>query len=230
MRSQVPSENSNTRVDSGIHLSGKDLMQFLKKQDCPPDESFSIKIRNTPPVRLRMVSTINPKEDDIINLSEWRNRYVRSFLTEFEATPQRTRTWITQAVAQDLSRILFMIEEPGLPPLGYIGLAFIDYDRQTAEADSVVRGNTGHPGTMARALQTLIEWSQDSLGIKKIGVRVLSDNPALAFYEKFGFREVERVPLQREASPVFVSWKEVIGKVDPRAEIRWLVHMELPSI
>ena len=226
----MPSENSNLGVDTGINLFGKELMQFLKKQDCPPEESFSMKIRNVPQVRLRMVSTIHPKEDDIIYLSEWRNRYVHSFLTEFEATAQRTRKWITQVIAQDFSRILFMIEEPGLPPLGYIGLAFIDYDRQIAEADSVVRGNTGHPGIMTLALQTLIEWSQAYLGIKKIGVRVLSDNPALAFYEKFGFREVKRIPLQREASPGFISWKEVIGKIDPTTEIRWLVHMELPAI
>jgi RimJ/RimL family protein N-acetyltransferase len=226
----VPSGNSRSDFDPGDRLFGRKLMQFLKKQDCPPDESFSMKIRNAPEVRLRMISTSNPKEDDMIYLSEWRNRYVRSFLTEFHATPQRTRTWVTRAVAQDLSRILFMIEEPGRPPLGYIGLAFIDYDRHVAEADSVVRGNSGHPGIMTKALQTLIEWAQADLGIKKIGVRVLSDNPAVAFYEKFGFRDVKRTPLQREVSPGFVIWKEAIGEKDNTSGIRWLVHMELPSI
>ena len=204
-------------------------MQFLKQQDCPPEESFALKVLNAPEVRLRMISTSNPKEGDVIWLSEWRNRHVRSFLTEFNATPQRTQEWLTKVVAHDISRILFMIEELGQHPLGYIGMAFIDYGRHVAEADSVVRGNTGHPGIMTLALQTLIEWARACLGIKKFGVRVLNDNPAVAFYEKFGFREVKRTPLQCEISPGFVAWKEVIGKLDSKAEIRWLLHMELPS-
>jgi ribosomal protein S18 acetylase RimI-like enzyme len=53
-------------------------------------------------------------------------------------------------------------------------------------------------------------------------VRVRSDNPALAFYEKAGFCETQRVPLRGVESPGMMAWVE-----DPTvAETKLsLVHM-----
>jgi RimJ/RimL family protein N-acetyltransferase len=206
-------------------LKGRSLMAYLKK-NCYPDQPYSIPLQNALGIHLRMVSTINPLEEDVIKLTNWRNQNVHSFLTEFEATPQRTRNWLTQLVANDMSRTLFMVEEVGYIPIGYIGLAFIDYSTQSAEADSVVRGTPNHPGIMSKALTTLINWANIKLEVKQIGVRVLADNPAIAFYQKFGFQEVRREALKLERSSDMVAWKPA-GMDGDGENIRWLIHMEL---
>ena len=99
---------------------------------------------------------------------------------------------------------------------GYIGLAFIDWDKSAGEADSVVRGARAEPGLMTEVLRTLLTWARGQLGLETIGVRVRSDNPALTFYEKFGFREIERVPLVRSERDNMIVWSEDPG---PRAGI-----------
>jgi len=222
----VAFENSIQNPEASVpgNLRGAMLMAFLKKS-CQADRAFILSFPKMPKLRLRMVSVINPLEEDVIRLTNWRNRNVHSFLTEFEATPTRTRDWLTQIVANDISRILFMIEETGCLPMGYIGLASIDYFSHSAEADAVVRGEPDHPGAMSEALRTLISWSYESLGMERIGVRVLADNPAIAFYKKFGFHEIRKEALKFEKSLDMAEWKP-IKNGESEENIRWLIHME----
>ena len=145
---------------------------------------------------------------DLSALTEWRNRFVSSFLSEFQADEQRTERWLVQSVGPDDTRILFMVEDPARRTIGYIGLAFIDWDAGRAEADAVVRGAEAPPGLFARALATMWSWGRNALGLSTLGVRVRSDNAALAFYYKAGFRETRRVPLRREERPDEVRWVE----------------------
>ena len=136
-------------------------------------------------------------ELDVASLTSWRNRHVSSFLTEFNATDVQTRRWLTQQVGPDDSRILFMLDDAERKTIGYMGLAFIDWAAGTAEADAVVRGIDAPRGLMSQALRTLLSWAQGQLAFNRIGVRVRSDNPALGFYEKLGFKETHRVSLRR---------------------------------
>ena len=76
---------------------------------------------------------------DTARLTEWRNRFVRAFLTEFEATEERTSHWLKESVAPDETRILFMLDLPDGGTVGYLGLAFIDWESGRGEADAVVR-------------------------------------------------------------------------------------------
>jgi len=159
---------------------------------------------------------------DAALLTEWRNQFVTAFLTEFEATEERTLHWLMQTVAQDETRILFMLDLPDGKPVGYLGLAFIDWEAGRGEADAVVRGAEVPRGLMAAALRTALDWASGPLGLKELGVRVRSDNSALAFYEKVGFREIKRVPMQRVESPGMVAWVENSTAVDAKLS---LVHM-----
>lgn len=204
-------------------LRGQPLLDHIKTTAGDP---YKIPVPNFPGVFLRVISTSHPEAADVDRLSVWRNQNVRSFLTEFDATPARTLRWLTSSVAQDSSRILFMIDEEGQPPLGYIGLAFIDWKQSFAEADSVVRGREGRSGVMSGALQTLIGWGRESLGLSAFGVRVLAENPANSFYSRFGFRERTRIGLRCERSPGLVAWKEV-GAGDAGND-RSLIVYDLP--
>jgi len=206
-------------------VQGRALLDHVKAGEPP---GYRVPVPGFLGVSLRAVSTSEPAPADVAYLTEWRNQNVKSFLTEFEATPARTRGWLTSAVARDSSRILFMIEEDGKPPLGYIGLAFIDWEAGVGEADSVVRGRHGRSGVMSAALRALLAWARRELGLVAFRVRVLADNPANEFYRKFGFKERTRVALSREQSPGFVAWREV--GADAAGDGRALVHYDLPDL
>jgi RimJ/RimL family protein N-acetyltransferase len=209
-------------------MKGRDLLNSVKAaasgQPC-------LGIPVGKPVRafLRPVITDGADEasEDVYRLSIWRNKFVTAFLTEFEATPERTAKWLREAIAKDDSRILFMVDDLEGNTFGYIGLAFIDWAKSAGEADSVVRGEWAAPGLMTEVLRTLLAWARGQLGLETIGVRVRSDNPALTFYEKFGFRETERVPLVRSERDNITVWSEDRGNTSISSEAPHLVHMTL---
>jgi RimJ/RimL family protein N-acetyltransferase len=153
-------------------------------------------------------------------LTEWRNRFARAFLTEFIADDERTRRWLSDVVEPDDTRILFMVEDLDSRPVGHMGLAFIDWRRGRAEADAVVRGVDAPRGLFTQALDAMWHWARSALGLTTLGVRVRSDNDAIAFYDRAGFRELRRVPLRRDGT----AWVEDPSLDDPELEI---VHMEL---
>ena len=171
---------------------------------------------------LRPVATradrLNPA--DVAALTAWRNRHVTSFLTEFEATEERTARWLVEAVGPRDGKILFMVDDPAGEPFGYMGLDFMDWGERTGEADAVVRGRPAPPGTMGRALAALLGWAERALELKTLGVRVRSDNPACGFYAHIGFAERARVPLRRVEEGPLVRYVE-----DPTGGPVSLVHM-----
>jgi RimJ/RimL family protein N-acetyltransferase len=164
---------------------------------------------------LRPVATAAGRVDagDVHVLTDWRNRFVSSFLTEFVATEPRTEQWLTEVVGPDPTRILFMLDDALGATVGYLGLAFIDWDNLTGEADAIVRGADTAPGVMARAMFTLLDWAREQLGLKSVGARVRSDNPALRFFLKFA-TETKRVPLRAVQEPDMIRWIEDETLVD----------------
>lgn len=153
---------------------------------------------------LRPVATAN----DVRVLTEWRNRFVSSFLTEFESTEARTEQWLREVVGPDTTRFLFMLDDVSGRTIGYLGLAFIDWQERTGEADAIVRGVDELPGIMTKALLALLRWAHRDLGLTKaLNVRVRSDNPAVDFYLKLG-TETRRVPLREIKEPGMTRWVE----------------------
>lgn len=141
-------------------------------------------------------------------LSAWRNRFVKSFLTEFDANEARTANWLSAAVAKDDGKILFMVDGLDGQPIGHVGLGFIDWETGYVEADAIVRGGAARKGLMTLALRALLHWARHGLGLHQAWVRVRSDNPALAFYEKAGFSEVKRVALACTSEDGQINWHE----------------------
>jgi RimJ/RimL family protein N-acetyltransferase len=155
-------------------------------------------------------------------LTDWRNRFIRSFLTEFTATAERTARWLTEIVGPTPSQILFMVDDADGRTFGYMGLACIDWERGTFEVDAIVRGAEAPRGLMSEALRTLIVWAQGQLQLGEARVRVLSDNTALTFYQKLGFREIRRVSLRRVEEPGMVRWVEDEGAADASRSLIYL--------
>lgn len=211
-------------------MKGRDLLNSVKAAACG-QPCLGIPVGNPVRAFLRPVITYGADEasEDVYRLSVWRNKFVTAFLTEFEATPERTARWLREAIAKDDSRILFMVDDLEGNTFGYIGLAFIDWEKNAGEADSVVRGAHSEPGLMTEVLRTLLTWARGQLGLETIGVRVRSDNPALTFYKKFGFKELERIPLVRSDKDNMIVWSEDRGNTSVSPEEPHLVHMTLPG-
>lgn len=190
--------------------AGQTYLQRVKAAAGLPESFGSIPVGDPRICTLRPVATCQERlnASDVECLTEWRNRFVTSFLTEFIATGARTENWLLQTVGPDDTRALFMVDDLSGRSFGYMGIAFIDWTRKYGEADAVVRGGEAPPGVMSRALIMLLEWARTQLGLQEIGVRVRSDNPALEFYRKLGFREQHRVSMRRTVHPDRIVWSE----------------------
>ena len=187
---------------------GRALLRAIKAAALPRGAGvLSIPVGQPVAALLRPVATRSDAIDtaDVHVLSQWRNRFVQSFLTEFEANDERTKHWLTSMVGPDDSRILFMVDDAQSgETIGYMGLAYINWAERSGEADAIVRGAEAAPGLMKRALLTLLRWARQQLGLQRLGVRVRSDNAAIEFYRKLGFEETRRVPLRRTGGPDIV--------------------------
>jgi hypothetical protein len=204
------------------------LLTSIKLAAGRPGPQLCLPVGSPPTAWLRPVATQNDRLNakDIECLTQWRNRFVTAFLTEFTATEHQTARWLTGSVGSDNTRILFMVDSAEGVTFAYLGLAFIDWQERSGEADSVVRGGPAPSGTMTGAMKTLVGWARGQLGLKTIQVRVRSDNPALAFYAKLGFQEIRRVPLRSSKAPGKIVWVED-SSISP--ETVSLVHMRLPD-
>ncbi|MFZ6799879.1 GNAT family N-acetyltransferase [Undibacterium sp. Di24W] len=189
---------------------GRALLRVIKASAACNQLSLVLPVDSPVRAYLRPIATAEGQldETDLVLLSDWRNKYVKSFLTEFHANPARTAEWLTKFVHQNDGKILFMLEDLKGGRLGHIGLAFIDWDNSYGEADAIVSGGNSPPGLMKIALQASLRWAREQLGLKKLGVRVRSDNSALEFYKKVGFCEIKRVPLGFTQDGDDITWFE----------------------
>jgi len=207
--------------------AGRSLLRSLKATAGLPGPQVRIPVGSPPVALLRPVPTGEPylNLDDVRVLTEWRNRYVTAFLTEFTATETRTARWLTEVVGPGDGKILFMLDDAAGTTFGYMGLDYIDWENRTGEADAIVRGKpTSVPGMMTIAIQTLLEWGHGQLGLEEVGVRVRSDNEAVAFYKKAGFEEVRRIPLRSIQEPGMLRWVEDETMEEPVISLVHLIY------
>jgi RimJ/RimL family protein N-acetyltransferase len=193
------------------NFDGRILLNAMKNTTQHHQPVLCIPVSRPIETLLRPVATRKGhlNEQDVRLLTAWRNRFVKAFLTEFKADEDRTARWLTEHVRNDDTRILFMVDDAQTcETFGYMGLAFIDWEKGTGEADAVVRGREAGSGRMSSALLTLLDWARKQLSLTTFGVRVRSDNTALDFYRKLRFQEVRRVGLRRVDTPNMTQWVE----------------------
>jgi RimJ/RimL family protein N-acetyltransferase len=77
----------------------------------------------------------------VTDLTEWRARYMRFFLTHFTPSEARTRDWLSNVVLPADDRLLFLIETEPDCFVGNFGLAAISPG--CAELDNLLRGRRG---------------------------------------------------------------------------------------
>jgi RimJ/RimL family protein N-acetyltransferase len=182
-----------------------------------------------PIARLEPVTWRDARDDQAIGLlARWREAANVFFPSQFPVTVAGTQRWLMQQLLEVPDRLLLWVCGNDGKRLGHLGLFRFDFKTPTVEIDNVVRGLEGAvPGLMTAALETLLTWSFETLGMAEIYLRVLSDNVrALRLYERCGFREALRVPLARQEEGPVVRWVEVDSSYRGPVQ-RYFVSMRL---
>lgn len=216
-------------TSTAIANAGQQLFAAIKQTTRAGQPGLVLPVGQPLAAVIRPIATVPGHTDalDVQLLTDWRNRHVKSFLTEFVSTPERTTGWLTGAVHANAGKMLFMVETLDGERVGHVGLGFIDWQRGYGEADAIVSGGKSPPGLMKASLLALMRWARDALGLQTLAVRVRSDNTAVDFYRKVGFREYQRVPIVARAVPGGTDWSEDPQAVDAPASLVYM-QLELP--
>jgi len=132
-------------------------------------------------------SKLSNDEVIISSLARWRQIFMHYFLTQFEATNERTRKWLSNVVIKDNTRILFLIMDGINRAVGNLGICNIS--RDSAEIDNLIRGEGGgDPKLVFFSEVSLIYWIYNTFSINNIYLHVFSNNLwTILFHESVGF-------------------------------------------
>lgn len=131
----------------------------------------------------------------VLRLATWRIRHEYAYPSRGGITPESTSQWLTSAVVENPQRLLFLVTDQQLRPLGHLGLVISEDDG--LEIDNVLRGEDAVPGIMGAAMVALESWAVAELDAERLTLRVLASNPhAVDFYERLGYSIAHREALQ----------------------------------
>ncbi|MEI7481711.1 MAG: GNAT family N-acetyltransferase [Elusimicrobiota bacterium] len=159
---------------------------------------------------LRPITKMHLQSNDVIEkMTNWRNQYKVFFLSQFTATPARTKQWLEKVVLSNPSQLLFLIY-CGATLTGQYG--FKDLDGDSAFLDNLLRGERGgHPMLMKYAVSALAKWLFDAMQVNMVyGYTFANNAMALKLNRDVGFSCTEKFPLQKQIVGNEVKW--VIGK------------------
>lgn len=170
-------------------------MKLFKKKTFSEAQKISISVKNIENVEIACLVPVGPwalNDDHLITLfSEWRGKFMRYFLTQFESSPDLTIKYLLNISLKQNNRILFAIYEDE-ELVGHIGLCNINETQ--SELDNFIRGKkTKNDDLIYFAEKALIYWAIDMIQIEKFYARCLSINvQALSLHARFGFTLKER--------------------------------------
>ena len=159
---------------------------------------------------MRPLTKKHLQSDEIIEkLTNWRNQYKAFFLTQFVATPARTRRWLETVAFSEPTRLLFLIYSEDLL-IGHYG--FRDLLGDSVLTDNLIRGErSGHPALMRCAVSTVLKWLFDVIQVNLVYGYVFADNAiALKLNRDVGYTFAEILPLRKRVDGDEIKW--ILGK------------------
>ena len=133
-------------------------------------------------------------------LTRWRKKYMKYFLTQFNASTNRTKSWLENIVIPSTDRLLFLILDEDNNLIGNFGIADILFDR--CELDNLIRGEKGgHPKLIYFSELSLLKWLFLEKNVKRVNLHVFANNlPTIKLHKSVGFVEIGRRKLERVQS------------------------------
>ena len=146
--------------------------------------------------KLKVLDVVQAENNEIIiKLTEWRNRSMRYFLTQFKATEETTGNWVKNILLTSDDRLLYLIYDHTNCLIGHIGICNIENDH--AELDNLIRGEMGgNPRLVYFSEKALLNWAIKVLKINYFYGYVLAHNIlALNLHQSVGFELTDKIPL-----------------------------------
>jgi hypothetical protein len=165
--------------------------------------------------------------DVIEKLTNWRNANMSKFLTQFEATPVRTRAWVENVVLRTPGQMLWLVYDQNDNLVGHFG--FKKLTRDSVVLDNAMRGERqGHPKLFVVAGKRLVEWLWQTTPVQRIDAYVLADNvPSIMMNRQIGFLQCKRLPLIKRTTESDTHWemgKE--GNISPHGRYCFTLVLE----
>jgi hypothetical protein len=139
-------------------------------------------------------------------LTDWRNLNMARFLTQFNATPERTKDWLTNVVFKAPGQMLFLIYEAGrlVGHLGFKGLS-----AQECVLDNAIKGEqTIDPKLFVHAHRALAKWLFREAKTIRLHGLVLTDNiSAIMMNRQIGWAGWIKCPLLKEKNNGEITWR-----------------------
>jgi RimJ/RimL family protein N-acetyltransferase len=171
------------------------IIRQLKKIDVGDLNSYSIPVYKDDSSLIGWLQPINTTlardEQIIASLTCWRQKFMKYFLTQFQANSQRTSLWLHNVVLASDARILFLILDDSGKAIGNFGVSNITKD--SAELDNLIRGEKGGDNQLIFFSEiALMKWLYRRLEITNIYLHVFSNNiRTIALHSSIGFEEHE---------------------------------------
>ena len=174
-------------------MLNNDIVKYLKDRS---SDNVEIEIQDEQLNYIGKLSLIKKADLDndflVESLTNWRSKYMRFFLTQFNANPDRTRSWLRNTVIPSGDRLLFLIFDENERLIGNSGVANIA--NQKCELDNLIRGEKGgHPKLIYFAELALLRWLFSKYAMVFVNLHVFSNNtPTIKLHTSVGFIEVCR--------------------------------------
>lgn len=156
---------------------------------------------------LRPLTRAHLDAPDIIQkLTDWRNQNMGNFLSQFVATPQRTRDWMQTVLFKARGQMLFLVWAEQRV-VGHFG--FKDLTGDDVLLDNAMRGDrAGHPRLFVFAGRALVQWLLTQAGVKRVHAYVMADNvPSIMMNKQIGFGGWARHPLLKREREGELHWE-----------------------
>jgi hypothetical protein len=119
------------------------------------------------------------------------------YFSRFPPSLNNLTRYLIDGPIENPNQILFMIVDQVGTLHGHIGLK-LDLNGNV-NVDNVLRIAGNSPGAMRMALQEILTWGNEILGISEYSLQVISTNErAIEFYKELGFLVNQRVNLRTE--------------------------------
>jgi hypothetical protein len=149
------------------------------------NKNLTLSLARYPDLRLRSIT-----KDDIENLRNWKNENKNSFFLKQEITPEQQEKWFSNFSdrGNDHMFIVEQLHEGTWQPTGCMGFRKLE-EEGCVDAYNIIRSRKLGSASfnMSDAFRLMLAFASSLFSNLPLRVKVLSGNPAVAWYQKNDF-------------------------------------------